>query len=62
MSKWKLRPQYSGPLSHKFWMAIKAIKDQAAHDEAYIVGCLLQNFEEDALRFIEMFRTKRGPT
>ena len=51
MSK-KLKPRYSGKKSNEFWNTINSIPNSSVADNAYLLGCVLREFEEDILERI----------
>ena len=53
MSKIKIKYKYSGDESKKFWDTINRVKNPKG-SEAYALGCVLQNIEEDIIDKINM--------
>lgn len=52
------RPHYSGGLSRKFWTRINTYsRISGAWDDAYQLGCLLQNIESFVLKRLEQLQS-----
>ena len=50
----KLRPQYSGDNSIKFWRKVNKTKLRRKREQLYMLGVILQNVEHDILRQMEL--------
>ncbi len=48
-----MKPKYSGKKSRKFWDEINYIKNENDHSQAYLLGCILQDFEGEILERIK---------
>jgi len=48
----KLKPQYSGKQSEKFWKTVNSIPLNEGGEAAYMLGCALQDLETRVLTYI----------
>jgi len=51
-SKKPIARRYSGKPSDKFWKTVNSIPRNHGGETAYMLGCLLQDFEERVLGYI----------
>lgn len=52
----QLTPKYSGKESTKFWKQINTIKNEHKRNEAYTLGVVLQNIEENIITLINLLK------
>jgi len=46
----KLKPKYSGKLSHKFWDLVNSLPEGGPQESVYFAGVLLQDIEAQVLK------------